>query len=668
MTNQPIQKILIANRGEIAIRIMRTLRRMDIQSVAIYAENDADALHKRMADEAYPLGDGELSATYLNVEKIIAIAKKCGAQAIHPGYGFLSENPKLVKACEDNQIIFIGPDTRSIQLMGNKIAAREFAVKSGLPVTKGLTGSLDDIRANANTLPFPVLIKAAAGGGGKGMRIVRKAEELDQVLETTSREAKNYFGDATVYVEQYIENPRHIEVQVLGDQHGNAIHLYERECSIQRRYQKIIEESPSPTLTEAVRQKMGEAAVKICHEIGYRSAGTIEFLVDDKLNFYFLEMNTRIQVEHPVTELVTGFDLVEEQVYIAMGMPLRFKQNQVIQRGHAIECRIYAEDPARNFLPSPGTMTLYHEPAGTNIRIDSSIDGPAEIRSSYDPMISKLVCYAENRQQAIEKSIKALENYVIQGIQTNVPYLRALLSHKAFDTNKISTSFCEKEADALMKQMALQRKALPDALKLTAFMLYDLHKNQWQGTDPVDVWSQIGYWRHHSGPSVKVDEQEFQLVIHEFSPGSLQLQFKKEVVTSSLISWDGKCLAFNMMDQPEMAYFSEDDEGDTLMSIGGMQFKCRRTDLLNDSIDYGQGSEDEAGGSLFAPMPGRVLKVNVKEGDLVNRGTVLLVVEAMKMENNIVAPARAKVDQVNVKEGEMVDTKIQLVHLSEQEI
>lgn len=667
MTNQRITKILIANRGEIAIRIMRTLRRMDIQSVAIFAENDADAWHKRLADEAYPLGEGELSATYLNVEKIIAIAKRSGAQAIHPGYGFLSENPKLVKACEDNQLIFIGPDTRSIQLMGNKIAAREFAVKSGLPVTKGLTGSLDDIRSNANSLPFPVLIKAAAGGGGKGMRIVRKAEELEQVLETTSREAKNYFGDATVYVEQYIENPRHIEVQVLGDQHGKAIHLFERECSIQRRYQKIIEESPSPTLTEEVRQKMGEAAVKICEEIGYRSAGTIEFLVDAQLNFYFLEMNTRIQVEHPVTELVTGFDLVEEQIYIAMGMPLRFRQNQVIQRGHAIECRIYAEDPAKNFLPSPGTITLYHEPEGANIRIDSSIDGPAEIRSSYDPMISKLICFADSREQAIEKSIKALENYVIQGIQTNVPYLQALLSHAAFGTNQISTSFCEKETDALMNQMAQQRKALPDALKLTAFLLYDMHKNQFQGVESSDVWTQIGYWRHNASPSVKVDDQEFQLVVNAFAPGRLQLQLNNQNMHSSLISWDGKCLKFNLMDQQEMAFFSEDDEGNTLMSIRGMQFKCRRTDLLNDSVDYGHGSEDESGGSLFAPMPGRVLKINVKEGDLVNRGAVLLVVEAMKMENNILASARARVDKINVKEGDMVDTKIQLVHLTEEE-
>lgn len=667
MTNQRITKILIANRGEIAIRIMRTLRRMDIQSVAIFAENDADAWHKRLADEAYPLGEGELSATYLNVEKIITIAKRSGAQAIHPGYGFLSENPKLVKACEDNQLIFIGPDTRSIQLMGNKIAAREFAVKSGLPVTKGLTGSLDEIRSNANSLPFPVLIKAAAGGGGKGMRIVRKVEELEQVLETTSREAKNYFGDATVYVEQYIENPRHIEVQVLGDQHGKAIHLFERECSIQRRYQKIIEESPSPTLTEEVRQKMGEAAVKICEEIGYRSAGTIEFLVDAQLNFYFLEMNTRIQVEHPVTELVTGFDLVEEQIYIAMGMPLRFRQNQVIQRGHAIECRIYAEDPAKNFLPSPGTITLYHEPEGANIRIDSSIDGPAEIRSSYDPMISKLICFADSREQAIEKSIKALENYVIQGIQTNVPYLQALLSHAAFGTNQISTSFCEKETDALMNQMAQQRKALPDALKLTAFLLYDLHKNQFQGVESSDVWTQIGYWRHNASPSVKVDDQEFQLEVNAFAPGRLQLQFNNQNMHSSLISWDGKCLKFNLMDQQEKAFFSEDDEGNTLMSIRGMQFKCRRTDLLNDSVDYGHGSEDESGGSLFAPMPGRVLKINVKEGDLVNRGAVLLVVEAMKMENNILASARARVDKINVKEGDMVDTKIQLVHLTEEE-
>lgn len=666
MINQKITKILIANRGEIAIRIMRTLQKMGIQSVAVYALDDADALHCRMADEAFSLGAGQLTDTYLNVSKIIEIATASGAQAIHPGYGFLSENPSLVKACEDNNIIFIGPDTRSIKLMGNKIAAREFAVKSGLPVTQGLTGSMEEILVKAHTLPFPVLVKAAAGGGGKGMRIVHKAEALSQVLETTSREAKNYFGDGTVYLEQYIENPRHIEVQVLGDQYGNAIHLFERECSIQRRYQKIIEESPSPTLTDEVRLKMGEAAVKICRDIGYRSAGTIEFLVDEKLHFYFLEMNTRIQVEHPVTELVTGFDLVEEQIYIAMGRKLSFRQNQVIQRGHAIECRIYAENPANNFMPSPGTITLYHEPLGLDIRIDSSINGPADVHSSYDPMISKLICYGENREQAIEKSLKALENYVIQGIQTNIPYLRALLAHEAFQQNHISTAFCEKEATQLMLWMTDERIGFSTTFKLTAFLLFDLHKQQLAGIEDTDVWSQIGYWRTNSLIEVLIEEQKYQPSVMQLSAGKLLMQVENTFIEAEMKSWDGSCLRFSINGKPAKAYFSDDTDGNTIMSINGLQFKCRRADQLNDHIDYGHGSQDDAGGSLFAPMPGRVLKVNVKEGDLVNRGTVLLVVEAMKMENNILAPANAMVDKVNVKEGEMVDTKLQLVHLSEQ--
>jgi 3-methylcrotonyl-CoA carboxylase alpha subunit len=358
MTTKNIQKVLIANRGEIALRIIRTLNKLGMEVVAIYAAPDAEALHVEMADEAYSLGDGNLANTYLDIAKIIRIAKKAKVDAIHPGYGFLSENPMLVKACEENNIAFIGPDARSMQLMGNKIAARKFAIENGLPVTKGLTGTTEEILKAAGTLPFPVLVKAAAGGGGKGMRIVEQESELANILETTSREAKNYFGDGTVYIEQFIEEPRHIEVQVLGDQHGNVIHLFERECTIQRRYQKIIEESPSPTLTPEIRHEMGAAAVNLCKAIGYRSAGTIEFLVDKDLHVYFLEMNTRIQVEHPVTEMVTGIDLVEQQIKIAQGQVLDIKQEQVQQNGHAIECRIYAEDPANNFMPSPGKLHL----------------------------------------------------------------------------------------------------------------------------------------------------------------------------------------------------------------------------------------------------------------------------------------------------------------------
>ena len=319
MNTRKINKILIANRGEIAVRIMRTLKRLHIESVAVFADNDTNALHRRMADEAYPLGNGSLKDTYLNIQKIIDTALDSGAEAIHPGYGFLSENPDFAEACRQNNLIFIGPDADTMRLMGNKIAARQVAIENDIPVTFGLTGDFDEIMAHAETLPYPVLIKAAAGGGGKGMHIVRQKENLKDELERASREAEKYFGDGTVFVEQYIENPRHIEVQILADHHGNIIHLGERECTIQRRYQKIIEESPSPTLTEEKRQQLLATAVKLCQKIGYKNAGTVEFIVDKDLNFYFLEMNTRIQVEHPVTEMRTGIDIVEEQIRIARG-------------------------------------------------------------------------------------------------------------------------------------------------------------------------------------------------------------------------------------------------------------------------------------------------------------------------------------------------------------
>ncbi len=394
-------KLLIANRGEIALRIQKTARRMSIPVVAVYSYHDRDAQHVLQAGEAVLLPGENLSETYLNIEAILAAAKKTGATAIHPGYGFLSENPLFSEACEREGIAFIGPSAASVRAMGNKIAAREVAVNLGVPVTTGVTGEPDYLLANYDKVGFPMLIKAAAGGGGKGMRIVRTPGELEQALENTSREALNYFGDGTVYIEHFIEGPRHIEIQVLGDKHGNMVHLFERECSAQRRHQKIIEEAPSPALTPEVRKKMGESAVLLASSIDYYSAGTIEFLVDKDLNYYFLEMNTRIQVEHPVTEMTTGVDLVEEQIRIANGEKLRFKQSDLVQKGHAIECRIYAEDPFNNFMPSPGKIYLYREPAGQHIRVDSmEIKGKGMIHSAFDPMIGKLITRGETREDA----------------------------------------------------------------------------------------------------------------------------------------------------------------------------------------------------------------------------------------------------------------------------
>ncbi|RLD59370.1 MAG: hypothetical protein DRJ05_06500, partial [Bacteroidetes bacterium] len=445
------KKILIANRGEIAVRIIRSAKDLGITTVAIYSVADEEALHVEMADEAYCLGDSiELSETYLDIQKIIGIALETGSEAIHPGYGFLAENPELVAACEKSNIVFIGPNTRAIQLMGNKIESRKFVKELDIPMTEAKTGDKASLMLAAKEIPFPLLVKAAAGGGGKGMRIVHSEDELDEAIENTSREAKNYFSDGTVFVEKYVEEPRHIEIQVIGDDFGNVIHLFERECSIQRRYQKIIEESPSPTLTPEVREKMGAAAVRISKEIGYSSAGTVEFLVDKNLDFYFLEMNTRVQVEHPVTEMVTGVDIVREQILVAAGNKLSLEQNEISQNGHAIECRIYAEDPANNFLPSPGQMYFYNEPEGENIRVDSGIKGASIVQSFYDPLISKLVVWGEDREAARIKSITALKGYIIHGLKTNIPYLTELLRHKAYIENKITTKYCDEHTDDIV--------------------------------------------------------------------------------------------------------------------------------------------------------------------------------------------------------------------------
>ena len=664
---QKITKVLIANRGEIAVRIIRTLRKMQIKSVAVYAENDAKALHVRMADESFSLGSGSLSDTYLSVEKLINCTLESGAQAIHPGYGFLSENPTLVASCEKNNIIFIGPDSHSMELMGNKITARDFAVKCGLPVTQGIIGDTKTLLQKANEIPFPILVKAAAGGGGKGMRIVRKPEELKEILETTGREAKSYFGDGTVYIEQFIENPRHIEVQVLGDEHGNVVHLYERECSIQRRYQKIIEESPSPTLTPEVREKMGKAAVDICQAIGYRSAGTIEFLVDPALNFYFLEMNTRIQVEHPVTELVTNIDLVEEQIHIAQGEKLRFEQSDIKQNGHAIECRIYAEDPAKGFLPSPGQIINYQEPDIEDVRIDSSLSEPAMVQSEYDPMISKLITYGEDRKAAIDIAQEALQQYVIHGIETNIPYLKAILTNDQFVKNEISTGFCDTETESLLEAINSAKSKIDTSTVAAAFLLFNLHQQQLEGFDPESTWQQLGYWRLQMRSTIRVEEKLIQFEILSFDQSKLVLGFGDHQILLRIIAFADSKMSFCNNGKSDSVFISETKEGNYLIQYKGFIFNCERKDQLNEKIDHGQDADQANEGSLFSPMPGRVIKVNVKSGDEVNRGSILLVVEAMKMENNIIATADARVEKVLVKTGDMVQPKTQLIQLKTKE-
>ena len=666
MNNKKINKVLIANRGEIAVRIIKTLKRLHIDSVAVFADNDADALHRRLADEACPLGSGSLKDTYLNIQKIIDAALDSGADAIHPGYGFLSENPEFAEACLANNLIFIGPDADTMRLMGNKIAARQVAIDNGIPVTFGLTGDLCQILAQAETLPYPVLIKAAAGGGGKGMHIVSRKEDLKDELERASREAENYFGDGTVFVEQYIENPRHIEVQILADHHGNIIHLGERECTIQRRYQKIIEESPSPTLDEEKRQRLLETAVRLCKGIGYKNAGTVEFIVDKDLNFYFLEVNTRIQVEHPVTEMRTGIDIVEEQIRIARGKELSTLNAQFSTfQGHAIELRIYAEDPEKGFLPTPGKVTAYHEPQVRGTRIDSSIDSPCAVSEAYDPMIAKLVCHGKNRQAAIETAQLALKEFIIQGLTTNKAYLWEVIKSQDFVDNKIDTSFCTTHQEELLTALKESRNNLNINDIVVSFLVYDFSKRRME-SQAENVWEQIGYWRYHMQLTVDVEGRRIPVNITDAEPRKIKGTVDDKSFTAEFIGHEGHQLKLMLNGRTEVVYCSVNEDQRTIVNFHGLNFSCFRTDQLNDTVDYACKEQATDKSRLVSPMPGKVVKINVKEGDEVEEGTVMIVVEAMKMENNIVATARAKVKRVLVTEGEMVDNKKQLLELEDR--
>ena len=662
MNSKRINKVLIANRGEIAVRIIKTLRKLHIASVAVFADNDANALHRRMADEACPLGGGVLKDTYLNVRKIIDAALDAGVDAIHPGYGFLSESPELAEACEANNLIFIGPNAEVMRLMGNKIAARKIAVKHGIPVTFGMMGSHEEILEQADTLPYPILIKAAAGGGGKGMHIVWEKSELKNEMERASREAEKYFGDGTVFVEQYIENPRHIEVQILADYFGNVIHLHERECTIQRRYQKIIEESPSPTLTDEKRQQLCETAVKLCKAIQYQNAGTVEFLVDKNLNFYFLEMNTRIQVEHPVTELRTGIDIVEEQIRIARGKEMGWTQESIQPQGHAIELRIYAENPENGFLPTPGKVTAYHEPQVRGARVDSSIDGSCTISEAYDPMIAKLSCHAKDRQAALETAQRALKDFIIQGLTTNKAYLWEVVKNADFVENKIDTGFCASHQESLLKALNDSRNNLNINDIAVSFLMFDFCKKHIE-QHPENVWEEIGYWRYNMQLVVDVEGKKIPVRIFATESGKIKGTIDGHPFAVEFIQYDNKQLKIMLNGRTETVYCSINDEQKTIVNFHGLNFTCFRTDQLNDTTDYACKETVNDKSRLVSPMPGKVVKINVKEGDEVKEGLIMMVVEAMKMENNIVAIGNAKVKKILVAEGQMVDNKMQLLEL-----
>ena len=497
------KKVLIANRGEIAVRIIKACQEIGIKTIAVYSNVDKNAPHVHLSDEAVNLGEPTPAESYLNIPKIIEIAQDSGAEAIHPGYGFLAENPDFAQACHDKGIKFIGPNPKVISLMGDKIAAKKTMEKAEVPVIPGYHGAKQDTAAlvkEGKKIGFPLLVKAAAGGGGKGMRIVHSESILKESIEGAKRESKSAFGDDTVFLEKYLDKPRHIEFQILADEHGNIIHLFERECSIQRRHQKIIEETPSPVMTAELRNKMGKAAVAAARAVGYTNAGTVEFMVDGDLNFYFMEMNTRLQVEHPITEMTTGIDLAKWQLRIAGGEELKLKQKYLYQRGHALECRIYAEDPSNGFLPSIGGLERVIAPTGPNVRNDTGIEAGMEITPYYDPMLAKLVVSSESRSESINKMIWALSRYVILGVTTNISFLKKVLDHKEFRKGNITTHFI----DNYFEDWTITKDGLPiDAI--ISLAVYDaLHSKtqevvRYKEADPHSPWKHVGRWRISAG-------------------------------------------------------------------------------------------------------------------------------------------------------------------------
>ncbi|BCL20655.1 acetyl/propionyl/methylcrotonyl-CoA carboxylase subunit alpha [Streptomyces tuirus] len=619
------ETVLVANRGEIAVRVIRTLRSMGVRSVAVFSDADADARHVREADTAVRIGPPPASESYLSVERLLEAAARTGAQAVHPGYGFLAENAAFARACAEAGLVFIGPPADAIALMGDKIRAKETVQKAGVPVVPG--GRDPDLAGAARELGAPVLLKPSAGGGGKGMRLVRDLTRLEDEIASARREARASFGDDTLLVERWIDRPRHIEIQVLADGHGSVVHLGERECSLQRRHQKIIEEAPSVLLDEETRSAMGEAAVQAARSCGYQGAGTVEFIVpgNDPSSYYFMEMNTRLQVEHPVTELITGLDLVEWQLRVAAGEPLGFTQEDVRLTGHAVEARICAEDPARGFLPSGGTVLKLREPQGDGVRTDSGLTEGTEVGSLYDPMLSKVIAYGPDRATALRKLRAALAETVTLGVQTNAGFLRRLLAHPDVVSGDMDTGLVEREVEGLVPT------DVPEEVyeAAAAVRLEALKPEPGGWTDPFSVPSG---WRLGGEPKRPVFPLRVQEPVEHTPRGGATVTADRVSVTL-----DGVRHTFH--------------RAADWLGRDGDAWQVRDHDPVAASLTRAAHAGAD---SLTAPMPGTVTVVKVAVGDEVSAGQSLLVVEAMKMEHVIAAPHAGKVTELDVAPGSTV--------------
>ena len=660
-----IQTLLIANRGEIARRIMRTAHRMGIRCVAVYSEADADAPHVREADEAVLLGPAPAAESYLKADKIIEAAKKTGADAIHPGYGFLSENAAFAEACADNDIIFVGPPASAIRAMGLKDEAKKLMEEAGVPVTPGYHGEDQDpdhLQAEADRIGYPVLIKAVAGGGGKGMRKVEKAEDFAAALDSCKRESSKSFGDDRVLIEKFITSPRHIEVQVFGDSRGRVIHLFERDCSLQRRHQKVIEEAPAPGMTPGVRAAMCSAAIEAAKAVGYVGAGTVEFIVDGsgalrEDGFFFMEMNTRLQVEHPVTEMITGLDLVELQLKVAAGGSVP-QQDAIHINGHAMEARLYAEDPASGFLPSTGPLDVLRLPELTG-RVDTGVEEGGEVSLHYDPMIAKLITHGETRREAALTLASMIDTLQVHPVRTNAGFLRRALLHPDFLEARLSTAFIDQNLDALVPA---GQSAVHAGFAALADILADPHRG-----DSSDPFAHRDGFRLNASPlirhrfEVQGERRDSEIALDRHG---VEIRFDGETAMIEALDVgqgeDG--LAFSGLLGGEDAISGEAsriEEGWLVSSRG-------ETVLFADPHPEAAADAAEAGGQVKAPMPGKVLAVNVAEGDTVKKGQSLVVLEAMKMEHALAAPRDGVIESVSVQAGAQVGEGDPLVVMAEE--
>lgn len=646
-------KILVANRGEIAVRIIRTLKSLGINSVAVYSEKERGALHTRLADESYLLSGDTLRDTYLNIEKIIEVARETGAEAIHPGYGFLSENSSFSKRVAEEGINFIGPTPEVIGLMGNKLEARSAARQAGVPLIEGFEGKAEEILSNVRDLQFPVIVKAAAGGGGKAMRIVKDENEFREALEVTKREALNYFADDSLYVEKYFEKGRHIEIQILADHYGNIIIPGERECSIQRRYQKVVEETPSLFLKPETREKMFQTSRQIVKEISYTNAGTLEFLVDENQNFYFLEMNTRIQVEHPVTEETTGLDLVEQQIYIAAGNQLFIKQEDIKIKGHSIQARLYAEDPSRNFLPAPGNIYTYLEPRFPGLRIDAGIDSPGIIRPDFDPMIAKVIATAVTREEAIMLLQKSLKNYKVNGLYTNREFLISLLSDPDFLNNRISTTWLEKNRQKIISNQIISREEISRINIFSAWLVKVLFSRR---MEKQDVWHEVGYWRHQVRKSFIYQNQQVDIYVIEKKKDRIKFSLEDNEHEIQFRSMKEEQIIFLVDGQWNCATVTTGKDIDDIVFLNGYEFRIKPLDYLPDVPFFRDTYGNNISGPrvIKSPLHGRIVKLNAIVNKRISRGELLFTLDAMKIENKVVSPYEGCIREIRIKEGDQV--------------